>query len=310
MRNYPLHDLNNDEFESLSILICRKILGEAVAPFAKGKDGGRDGRFHGKANSFPSESQPWEGKIVIQAKHTTKINASCSDTEFQKVLKSEVLPAIERLKLSGNITHYLLFTNRKMTGKQDERIENLIGCETGIPNVVIGLEKIQQWLRIYPDVVRAARLKDLLLPLHFDETDLKEIISIIYTSVPTKNELESITHDMTFIDKDKKNLLNNLCQEYFDHVIKKNYLHFGFIEAFLSNPINAKIKDLYEDTTAELNAKITLYRNEYAAFEAILEELYDHVISSNPDLKGKKRLVRVFLDYMYCSCDIGKKNYD
>lgn len=307
MRNYPLHDLNNEEFENLSILICSKILGEAVIPFAKGTDGGRDGRFHGKANSFPSESQPWEGQIVIQAKHTTKVNASCSDPEFQRTLQDEVLPAIERLKSKGKITHYLLFTNRKLPGKQDEKIEDLIDCNTEIPNVVIGLEKIQQWLKIYPDVVHAAKLKDLLFPLHFDETDLKEIIFKIYTSVPSKEELDKVTHDMTFIDKDEKNALNNLCQEYFDNVIKVNYHHFGFIEAFLSNPINAKIRNLYEDTTAELNAKIILYRNEYAAFEAILEELYDHVISSNPDLKGKKRLVRVFLHYMYCSCDIGKK---
>jgi len=307
MRNYPLHDLNEDEFENLTILICRKILGEAVIPFAIGTDGGRDGRFHGKANSFPSESQPWEGQVVIQAKHTTKVNASCSDPEFKKILKEEVLPAIVRLKSVSKITHYLLFTNRKLTGKQDEKIEDLIDCTTGIPNVVIGLEKMQQWLKSFPDVVKDAKLRDLLNPLQFDETDLKEIITLIHTSIPEKNELENASHDLTFIDKDKKNELNKLSQEYFDDVIKKHYIYFDFIKIFLSDPINAKIKDLYEDTIDELNAKIAIFRNEYAAFENILEELYDHVITSNPDLKFKKRLVRVFLNYMYCSCDIGKK---
>lgn len=307
MRNYPLHDLNEDEFENLTTLICRKILGEAVIPFAKGTDGGRDGRFHGKANSFPSESQPWEGQIVIQAKHTTKVNASCSDSEFQKILKDEVLPAIERLKSVDKITHYMLFTNRKLTGKQDEKIEDLIDCTTGIPNIVIGLEKIQQWLKSFSDVVRDAKLRDLLNPLQFDETDLKEIITLIHTSIPDNKELENASHDLTFIDKDKKNELNKLSQEYFDDVIKKHYIYFDFIKTFLSDPINTKIKDLYEDTIDELNAKIAIFRNEYAAFENILEELYDHVITSNPDLKFKKRLVRVFLNYMYCSCDIGKK---
>lgn len=307
MRNYPLHDLNEDEFENLTTLICRKILGEAVIPFAKGTDGGRDGRFHGKANSFPSESQPWEGQIVIQAKHTTKVNASCSDPEFQKILKDDVLPAIERLKSVDKITHYMLFTNRKLTGKQDEKIEDLIDCTTGIPNIVIGLEKIQQWLKSFPDVVRDAKLRDLLNPLQFDETDLKEIITLIHTSIPDNKELENASHDLTFIDKDKKNELNKLSQEYFDDVIKKHYIYFNFIKTFLSDPINTKIKDLYEDTIDELNAKIAIFRNEYAAFENILEELYDHVITSNPDLKFKKRLVRVFLNYMYCSCDIGKK---
>ena len=68
MRKFPLHYLDDKEFENLATLICRKVLGEAVIPFAQGTDGGRDGRFHGKANCFPSESEPWNGKIVIEAK--------------------------------------------------------------------------------------------------------------------------------------------------------------------------------------------------------------------------------------------------
>ena len=62
MRTYPLHYLNAEDFENLANVICNKILGEATIPFAKGTDGGRDGRFHGKANCFPSETAPWEGQ--------------------------------------------------------------------------------------------------------------------------------------------------------------------------------------------------------------------------------------------------------
>lgn len=143
MNRFQLQYINPDEFENLVILICRKILGEGVIPFSKGKDGGRDGRFHGKANSFPSQSEPWNGKIVIEAKHTTKDNASCSDSDFQQLLKKDILPKIERLKEQNLIDFYLLFTNRKLTGKQDEKIETLIDMETGIPNLVIADEKIQ-----------------------------------------------------------------------------------------------------------------------------------------------------------------------
>ena len=97
MRTYPLHYLNAEDFENLANVICNKILGEATIPFAKGTDGGRDGRFHGKANCFPSETAPWEGQTVIQAKHTNKENASCSDSDFNTILKNDVLPAINRL---------------------------------------------------------------------------------------------------------------------------------------------------------------------------------------------------------------------
>jgi len=308
MRVYPLHYLNADEFENLTTVICSKILGEGVIPFAKGTDGGRDGRFHGRANCFPSETKPWEGQTVIQAKHTIKENASCSDSPFNKILKDDVLPAINRLKDENKIENYLLFTNRKLTGKKDEKIEDLIDENTGVNNLVIGNEKIQQWLQAYPEVVRQTKLNDLLRPLQFDERDLKEIIISLSSSIPTKEKLESSYSEISYLELHKKNELNELGKEYFDGVMKTHFMYFDFIRTFLSDTINSQLKELYEDTIDELNAKITLQRNNYSCFESLLDELYDHVITFNEELKGKKRLVRVILHYMYCNCDIGKKD--
>lgn len=308
MKTYPLHDLNNEDFENLTTLICRRILGEATIPFAKGTDGGRDGRFHGKANCFPSESKPWEGKTVIQAKHTNRENTSCSDSDFKTIMKNEVLPAIKRLQEVDKINNYILFTNRKLTGKQDEKIEDLIEGDTGIENIIIGNEKIQQWLKVYPEIVREAKLHDLLRPLQFDERDLKEIIVSLSSSIPTKEKLESSYSEISYLELNKKNTLNELGKEYFEGVMKSHFMYFEFIRTFLSDPINTGIKDLYEDTIDELNAKITLQRNNYSCFESLLDELYNHVITFNEELKGKKRLVRVILHYMYCNCDIGKKD--
>lgn len=307
MRIYPLHYLNEDEFETLITLICSKILGDGVVPFAKGTDGGRDGRFHGKANLIPSETKPWEGKIVIQAKHTIKENSSCSDSDFQTILKNEVLPAIKRLQTEKKIDFYLLFTNRKLTGKQDEKIENLIDEKSGVTNIVFGNEKIQQWLQLYPEIVRAAKLNDLLRPLQFDESDLKEIIIAIHDDIPKKEILLKDYKRLTYLNLEKKNEINNLSKDFFDDVIKKNFIYFDSIKKFLSDAINDSFKNLYEDTIDDINAKINLKRNEYGQFEEILEDFYDYVINNNTDMKQKKRLVRVFLHYMYCNCDIGKK---
>jgi hypothetical protein len=66
--NYPLENLTDTEFEELVALICERILGMGTIVFSEGKDGGKDAKFKGKANKFPSESEPWNGKIVIQAK--------------------------------------------------------------------------------------------------------------------------------------------------------------------------------------------------------------------------------------------------
>jgi len=308
MKKYPLHYINEDDFENLTTLICRKILGEAVIPFAKGTDGGRDGRFHGKANSFPSESEPWNGKIVIEAKHSSRESSSCSDKEFQKILKNDILSKIERLKSKNKIEFYLLFTNRKLTGKQDEKIEDLIDANTNIPNVIIADEKIQQWLQSYPDVVKEAKLHDLLRPLQFDESELKFLIEKFHKSLPKATENKS-PDSLKYLSLDKKNELNNLSKQYFDDVIKRHFSHFETIKSFLSDPINKHLKDIYQDTVDEINAKISVSRNEYSVFEGLLEDLYDYVISNNTELlnSGRKRLVRVFLNYMYCNCDIGKK---
>lgn len=308
MKKYPLHYINEDDFENLTTLICRKILGEAVIPFAKGTDGGRDGRFHGKANLFPSQSEPWNGKIVIEAKHSSKESSSCSDKEFQKILKEDILPKIERLKSKNKIEFYLLFTNRKLTGKQDEKIEDLIDANTNIPNVIIADEKIQQWLQSFPDVVKEVKLHDLLRPLQFDESELKFLIEEFHKSLPKAGEIKS-PDSLKYLNLDKKNELNNLSKQYFDDVIKRHFSHFETIKSFLSDPINKHLKDIYQDTVDEVNAKISVSRNEYFVFEGLLEDLYDYVIRNNTEFlnSGRKRLVRVFLNYMYCNCDIGKK---
>ncbi len=76
MDKYRLDRLHPDTFEELVIRICRDLLGKGVIGFAKGKDGGRDGRFEGTAQHYPSTSVPWKGKFIIQAKHTTNSEAS------------------------------------------------------------------------------------------------------------------------------------------------------------------------------------------------------------------------------------------
>jgi hypothetical protein len=60
-------------------MICQEILGCGLIEFSKGKDGGRDGKFIGTANQFPSEKDTWNGKFIIQAKHTENAIATCSD---------------------------------------------------------------------------------------------------------------------------------------------------------------------------------------------------------------------------------------
>lgn len=298
---YPLENLTDTEFENLVALLCSQILGTGTVVFTDGKDGGRDAKFYGKANNFPSKSKPWEGKIVIQAKHTDKINASCSESPFQTILKKSVLPAIKKLKTDEKIEYYLLFTNRKLSGIQDAKIEDVFDENTEIENRLIGLETIELWLTQYPNIGKTLNLNRLLLPLSFDENDLKEIINSFSKIDKKKGSLPKIPKR----NIEKKNEINNLSKEYFNNVIKRNLLYLEQIREFLTNPINTEYLGKYENTIDDINEEIVVHRDEFDKFDLIFNYLYKFIIENNPELKSNRRLVRLFLHYMYYNCDIG-----
>lgn len=299
---YPLENLTDSEFEILVALICSEILGTGTIVFSDGKDGGRDAEFKGTANNFPSNSKPWNGKIIIQAKHTQRNNASCSESDFQSILKTSVIPAIQKLKKNNEIDYYLLFTNRKLSGVQHPKIEDIFDTKTGIENRVIGLEQIELWINLHPSIARILNLNKLLLPLSFDENDIRLIVNSFRKLDKKKGELSKIPENR---DIENKNKLNALSKEYFDNVIKKNLIYFGQIRAFLTDSINKEYLDKYENTIDDINAKIIVHRTDFEKFEMILEFLYDFIVENNTELKNKRRLVRLFLHYMYYNCDIG-----
>ncbi|MDO1512269.1 hypothetical protein Q2T41_06330 [Maribacter confluentis] len=299
---YPLENLTDTEFETLVALICSEILGTGTIVFSDGKDGGRDAEFKGTANNFPSKSKPWSGKIIIQAKHTNRNNASCSESDFQSILKTSVIPAIQKLKKKNEIDYYLLFTNRKLSGVQHPKIEDIFDTKTGIENRVIGLEQIELWITSHPSIAKKLNLNKLLLPLNFDENDLRLIVNSFSKLDKKKGELSKIPENR---DIENKNKLNALSKEYFDNVIKKNLIYFGQIRAFLTDSINKEYLDKYENTIDDINAKIIVHRTDFEKFEMILEFLYDFIVENNTELKNKRRLVRLFLHYMYYNCDIG-----
>lgn len=306
---YPLYNMNCDDFEAMVVMICNHILGPSTIPFAKGKDGGKDGKFIGRANCIPSETRPWDGKIIIQAKHTGKINASCSDSDFNKRLNDEVIPSIKNLKEEGNIDFYLLFTNCKLTGIKDTAIEKQIKDETGIPTILVADEKIQDFLGMYPDVVKQAELNRLLLPFEFDESDIENVVVSLAQFVKSENLPLSRKNLFVYPGLEIKNELNKMGEEYFKDVMQTSMDDFERIKNFLSDPANDEIAECYDDAVCELNAKITLNRNRFYEFEQVLESIYDLVVSRYAvELGHKKRLVRTLLHYMYCNCDIGRKS--
>ena len=312
--DYRLELISEDEFENLVNTICQKILGTGVVAFTKGKDGGKDGRFDGTANNYPSISGPWKGSFIIQAKHTSNPIASCSDSDFETTLDTEI-KKLKKLKTQGNIDNYLLFTNRKYTGIVGERLREKIKKEVPLKNVdIIGKETINnQYLNTNKDIVKQYKLDKNVIPFEFSEFEIRGVISEFKSQLTKirkdiENKVASVKYDYTSISIQDKNRLNQLGKEYFDQeVVAKSLEHFDQIDKFLEDEKNYSFKDDYYDTVNELSQIILIRRADFGAFEEVLMHIYKLICDGTTALQGSKRFVSVFLHYMYYTCSIGLK---
>jgi hypothetical protein len=141
---YAYEDLSDEQFETLVVLLCQRLLGISVQGFCKGPDGGRDAKFVGTAELHPSKAAPWAGTTIIQAKHTNGYNRNFSESDFYStngtntVLGKEI-PRIKKLRAAKQIDHYMLFANRRLAGNAEGEIRAHLSKECGIPQESIYL---------------------------------------------------------------------------------------------------------------------------------------------------------------------------
>ncbi len=306
---YPLHLLNWQEFENLTVQICHSVIGIGVTSFSAGRDGGRDARFEGKAESFPSKTAPWNGKIIIQAKNTGNPIASCSDLDFIKLIENEELPKIKKLQERNEIDCYLIFTNRKLTAQADEKIRKLVFEKTNISNFsILGKELLDIYLIEFPEIAQRLGLSKISDPIVFYEKDIVGIINLFSDEFSNiTNDLASRENELKYLDKEEKNYKNQLGKEYFDFMKESSLAYFSKIELFLKDPQNYNLLNKYNDFTVEVNNKITIRRDEFDRFESVFEFIFNYITQNNTSSINSKRFVWVFLHFMYFNCDIGKK---
>lgn len=311
MRDYRLHEISDDTFEELVGYICSHELGTGTVTFSKGPDGGRDGRFKGTANSYPSKQSPWSGKFIIQAKHTSNAIASCSDKDFygnkSSVIQEEI-KRVKKLRDNGEVDNYLIFTNRKLSGGADSKIISYIKKETAVDNVeLIGIETFQRMMtNHYKELKRIFHLDQSRGPLIFYSQDLKALLTAI-SKHGVINKVRGYTFELDFVSISEKNELNKLSERYFRHIQSDSMPYFGQIERFLTNPLNTDLADLYDNIVVEFNNKILIRRDDYDKFEEVFEVIYDSILEQEPELHTTSRLLYTTLHYMYWKCDLGEK---
>ncbi|AIM39252.1 hypothetical protein KO02_23100 [Sphingobacterium sp. ML3W] len=310
--DYRLELLEDSVFEKLANRICQDLLGMGVISFAQGKDGGRDGKFHGVASCFPSTNEPWKGKFIVQAKHTSNVIASCADKDFSSIIDLEI-KKIKKLKENNELDCYVLFTNRKYSGISGEDILKKIKKETGLENVIIiGKESLND-LYINPNktIIKEFGLDLHHIPFDFSENEIKEIIGAFRgqlgsLSIELIAEVEKIKFDLDRIKIEEKNKKNTLSQSYFENEILAHSLQdFEKIQSFLSDVRNEDLKEQYFDIAAELRNVIQIKRDNFADFEQVFVFIYKKICDGQ-SIKGKRHIYTL-LHYMYYECLIGIK---
>lgn len=311
--SYPYERLTDEQFEELVISVCKLLFGIACKSFSKGPDGGKDSWFEGTATAFPSTAEPWTGKTCIQAKHTIEVDASCSDNKFSVNQSSVLEKEITRLKEiqeTNPFDNYLIFTNRKLPGESHSRIVQRLKDALGIKKAdIIGREDLNKLLGDNPEIAYNFGLYKFDGPLRFYEKDLK---SVIETFNKQRGEAMASTTDyidsISMVDKETKNQLNDLTDQYFEFMKDYSLPYFGSIDAFLKNPKNATFLRYYQQTVADLQELIVIHRAAYSNFDLVLKYLTQYMVGENEEtLRDLRDLVRVFVHFMYFNCDIGRK---
>ncbi len=312
---FAYEDLSDGQFENLIVLLCQRLLGAAVQGFAKGPDGGRDAKFMGTAELFPSKSAPWVGTTIVQAKHTNGYNRNFSESDFfsktaaNTVLGKEI-PRIKKLRDAKQLEHYMLFANRRLSGNAETEIRDYIASQCGIPAESIylcGLEQLEIWLKRFPDVAREADLDPVDSPLIVSSDDLADVVQALARH---KDRMAALLDDppTTRVTYEQKNALNNMTADYARAQQRKYLKETAQIRVFLAAPENLDLLRMYESVVDEFQLKIIAKRKDYQTFDEVMEYLVDLLFNRDPILRQHthKRLTRVMLFYMYWNCDIGE----
>jgi hypothetical protein len=312
---YAYEDLSDGQFETLVVLLCQQLLGVSVQGFATGPDGGRDGKFVGTADLFPSKAAPWTGTTIIQAKHTNGFNRDFSESDFYSakgkctVLAKEV-PRIKKLRDNKNLDHYMLFSNRRLAGNVESEIRKYLAKGSGLAEESVflcGVEQLELWLKTFSDVPKRASLDPIDSPLIVSSDDLAEIIQALARQ---KDGVSALLDKppVARVGYPEKNKINNMSADYANQLIKKYLKDTAQIQAFLAAPENIELQRMYVSVVDEFQLKIIAKRKDYQTFDDVMNYLLDLLFGRDPILRqhGNKKLTRAMLFYMYYNCDIGK----
>ena len=309
---FDYYDLSPSQYEGLVISVCRRLLGAGVQGFSTGPDGGRDARFNGTAQEIPSRTEPWRGKVIVQAKHTSKINAKFNESDFfstksdSAVISAEI-PKIKKLYDDNELDYYLLFSNRNQSGDIECVIRRFISERTGLADdriMLCGNELMEDWLKMFPQVAVEAKIDPIDSPLNVSPQELAEVVLLLEKNKElVKSDGQpsgSLIPPRTSFEE--KVPLNNMTEGYAE-TIRAKIPNFRDIQNFLANDDDSRTR--YETVVEEFDARIISKRKDYQTFDEVIEHIFT-ICVRDPDLSKLRKTLRQLLYYMFWFCDIGR----
>lgn len=312
---FAYEDLSSHQFEGLVIAICQFLLGAATQGFTAGPDGGRDAKFVGTAELLPSKTSPWSGTVIAQAKHTNGYNKSFSGLDFYSddntdtVLGKE-LPRIQALRAVNGVDHYMLFSNRRLTGNTESRLRSIIAKECGLTDSSVylcGIEQLEVWLRRFPQAADIAKIDPIDSPLIVSPDDLAEVVE--HLAAHLKNAPLQPVLPTDRVSYERKNKLNNMSDEYGKELRRRYLKDTQQIKTFLAAPENAGLLKRYESAAEEFQLQVLAKRKDYQSFDEVINYLITLLLERDPILRADKRLTRTMVFYMYWNCDVGLNHH-
>lgn len=309
---YSYEDLSPGQFEALVVALCQFLLGAGAQGFAAGLDGGRDAKFVGTAQLLPSTTALWEGTVIVQAKHTNGYNKTFSDADFysnesDKTVLGKELPRIKRLRDANELDHYILFSNRRLTGNGESKLRGVIAKECGIPEKSIGLygvEQLELWLKRFPDAARIANIDPIDSPLMVSPEELAEIVEHLAQHLEKNKKASAPPTDR--VSYARKNELNKMSADYAEELRKRYLKETRQIKRFLAEPVNDAVRARYELAVEEFQLQVIAKRKDHQSFDEVLNYLFDLLFARDPILRKHSRLTRALIFYMYWNCDLGQ----
>lgn len=308
---YAYEDMSPEQFEDLVVFLCQHLLGISVQKFSTGIDGGRDAKFVGTAQLFPSERAPWIGTVIIQAKHTNGYNKNFQEPDFysrdgEKNVLGKEIPRIKKLRKAKNLDHYMLFANRRLAGNAETEIRGYLSKQCSIPEASLclcGVEQLEVWLKHFPDVPELAGIDPIDSPLIVSPDELAEIIeALAHQRKRIRDAFDAVVPRVPY---DQKNVLNNMSAGYAREQRKRFLKETPQIDTFLAAPENLELQRKYSTVVEEFQLQITAKRKDYQTFDEVLEYLARLLFDRDVILRRNKTLTRAMLFYMYWTCDIG-----